>query len=570
VITVRGLRRHTKEIRPVDRVGRPDAMRRATLVALLVLGVAVLSAPEGAYAYESYKQAIDPGNSLNAVSCVPVTTECVVTDSEGNAFYSTNVSSTVSATWKSWSGPSSPSEAVSCPTSMLCVLADGKAEKGGGGNIYYATSFGGTWNEAFAPTWGIDAISCPTSSLCVAGQAEGFIHYTTNPASSEWKTIGIASSAINAVYCLSTSFCAVVDNTGEVHVANSEKKIKEEAGWKATDIDGTRALHSIACTATTWCVAVDGEGRVLDLIINSSGEATVSKEEDLDGTNSLTAITCTGFTCAVVDSQGNVFVSANGGSSWTKQEETSTDLTSVSCSSSALCVAADTTGNVTAFTAPSGDYTLTVLLTGEGKVESSPAGIACETEACSHVFAGVVTLTATPKAGYVLAGWLGCKRTGPDTCEVVTPTNEVTAVFLKQGTEGNEGKAGKEGPAGKESAPGAAGPVGPQGPSGPRGAQGPAGPAGKVELVTCKKVARKQRCTAKLVSGTVTFTVASARARLSRRGVVYAAGTARMLRGRMSLRLIAVRPLRPGRYTLTLTSGSGAHPTTRSEPFTLR
>ena len=98
---------------------------------------------------------------------------------------------------------------------------------------------------------------------------------------------------MNSVDCLSSSFCAVVDSSGHVHVATSEAKIKEAPGWKSTDIEGSTALHGIACTSSTSCVAVDGEGHVLDLTINSSGEATVSKE-DLDGTNDLTGIACAG------------------------------------------------------------------------------------------------------------------------------------------------------------------------------------------------------------------------------------------------------------------------------------
>ena len=87
---------------------------------------------------------IDSGKSLNAASCVPGTTSCVVTDSAGKALYSTNVSATGSSSWTSWSGPAgqSPSQAVACPTTTLCVIADGK--EAAGGNLYYATSFGGS------------------------------------------------------------------------------------------------------------------------------------------------------------------------------------------------------------------------------------------------------------------------------------------------------------------------------------------------------------------------------------------------------------------------------------------
>jgi len=259
----------------------------------------------------------------------------------------------------------------------------------------------------------------------------------------------------------------------------------------------------------------------------------------------------------------------------------------------ALCLVVTTVSETTtygpiSFMTPNG-VALTVHLTGEGKVESSPAGIACETEQCFHVFenGSPVKLTATPKPGYVFAGWLGCQQVILGTCEVAPPArSEVTAVFLKTAEKGEEGKAGIEGPTGKEGtagkegqtgaagAAGAQGPVGPAGAHGPAGAQGPAGPqgpAGEVELVTCKKVKGKQHCTTKLVSGTAKFTTSgsAARATLSRHGMVYGAGSARTSHGRISLRLEPLRSLRPGKYTLTLVSGTGRHETIRSESFTL-
>jgi Zn-dependent metalloprotease len=302
----------------------------------------------------SSTQTIDTSKSLSAVSCVPETTDCVATDSTGKAVYSTAVSANSTAKWTSWSGPASPSEAVACPASSLCTLADGHVEEGSGGNVYYATSLGGSWTEAFSPAYGVLAISCPSSSFCVDGQAgHGYIRYSTKPASGEWTSLSIGSGAMNAVDCLSSSFCAVVDSSGNVHIADTEAKVKEASGWKSTDIDGSTGLHGVACTSTTSCVAVDGEGDgdIFDLTINGSGEATVSKH-GIDGTNDLTAITCTeGFMCVAVDSKGNVFVSSDSGETWKNEHTLGTDLTSVSCSTSALCVATDTTGEVTAFEA---------------------------------------------------------------------------------------------------------------------------------------------------------------------------------------------------------------------------
>jgi hypothetical protein len=460
----------------------------------------------------------------------------------------------------------------------VCVLADGEAEEGGG-KLYYATSLDGTWNKAFDPAYGVESVSCASTSLCVSGEEEGFIRYSTNPASEEWVALRVGSGTINAVDCLSASFCAAVDSSGNVHIANTAAKIKEELGWTPTDVDGLTPLDGVACISATSCIAVNDIGDVLHLAIDSSGEASTSIQ-DIDAPNKLTAITCTGPSCVTVDSRGNIFESANAGATWTKEQETSIEMTSVSCASITLCVAADKSGDVTAFTALAADRsTLSVRLTGEGKVESNPAGMVCGSEECEGQFAGPVTLTASANTGYVFAGWLGCEHLTAEKCEVdVTAQSQVTAVFLKageKGEKGEEGKVGKEGPAGNEGKAGATGPAGEKGATGAAGTQGPAGPpgaqgpAGRVELVTCKKVGGKQKCTTKLVSGTVTFTAASARATLSRHGVVYAAGTASTARGRMSLRLTPLRSLRPGKYTLTMVSGAGKHETIRSESFTL-
>ncbi len=305
---------------------------------------------------------------FNAVSCVHETTTCVVSSSAGSALYATNVSDSSAASWKEWSGPSgqSPSQAVDCPTTGLCLLADGKETAGG--KLYYATSLGGAFSEAYGPSYGVDAISCVSSSFCVDGQdGEGYFRYATSPASTSWILEEQGSAAMKGVFCLSSSFCAIADSKGDVHIATSTSQI-ESSSWKETDIDGSTGLNGVACTSTTSCVAVDGSGNALKLTIESSGVATASKH-DIDGTTSLTAVTCTGSsTCVAVDSKGNVFIPKNSGETWTKEYSLSDDLTSVSCASSSLCVAPDTSGKIAAF-----NLSGTIELTSEAEGEAQSA-----------------------------------------------------------------------------------------------------------------------------------------------------------------------------------------------------
>jgi DNA-binding beta-propeller fold protein YncE len=336
--------------------------------------VVAVSLASAAVTTSDFTQSVDSGNGINAVSCIPDTTDCVLSDSKGNVLYATNVSSSTEAAWKIWNGPASPSEAVACSTSTMCVLADGSVVETGGGKLYYATSLDGSWSEAYNPVFGVLAASCPSSSFCIDGQERGRVRYSTNPASTSWTELKIgeasSSGAIVGVSCLSSSFCVGVDKGGELYVANTEAHIKEVSGWKSTNIDSSAALHGVSCTSTTSCVAVDGVGDIVNLTISSESTATASKR-DIDGANELTAITCTGSsTCAAVDNVGNIFVSTNAGETWTERYSLDDKLTSVSCASSSLCAAVDTTGHVTAFS-PSATG-------GEGETKAPSPGATIE------------------------------------------------------------------------------------------------------------------------------------------------------------------------------------------------
>jgi Putative Ig domain len=326
--------------------------RRGRRIVACLIAAAMLSAlsSAGPASAATFTQAIDAGNSLNAVSCVPATTTCVAADSKGNALYATDVSVTSAATWTSWSGPSgqSPAEAVSCPSTTLCVLADGSVA-GGGGNVYRASSLGGTFLTSFTPMNGVNAFSCPTTSFCVAASnGEGFIRYSTDPAKPSWTAEIIGTGAMKDVSCLSSSFCAVVDDSGNVHVATTEQGIKEAAGWTPTNVNGTTALRGIACSSTVSCVAVDGSGKVLKLTVGAAGEATATTQA-IDGAKELTAVSCTSSTCAVADGNGSLFSSTNAGADWTIRYGGGAAFTSVSCSSASLCAGATMSGNVTTF-----------------------------------------------------------------------------------------------------------------------------------------------------------------------------------------------------------------------------
>ncbi len=88
-------------------------------------------------------------------------------------------------------------------------------------------------------------------------------------------------------------------------------------------------------------------------------------------------------------------------------------------------------GNIGALPPVLHDLTVTLAGNGTGTVTSSPSGINCPIDCVeSHLDGTVVTLTATPSAGSIFAGWSGggCSGTGTCTATINSPTT-VTAMF---------------------------------------------------------------------------------------------------------------------------------------------
>ncbi len=104
------------------------------------------------------------------------------------------------------------------------------------------------------------------------------------------------------------------------------------------------------------------------------------------------------------------------------------------CTGAGTCtVTMDSAKTVTASFAAN-TYALTVALagSGSGSVSSAPAGIACGSDCTeTFVYGTIVTLTATPDAGSIFAGWGGA-CTGTDMCSLAMDVaRSVTATFTR-------------------------------------------------------------------------------------------------------------------------------------------
>ena len=246
-------------------------------------------------------------------------------------------------------------------------------------------------------------------------------------------------------------------------------------------------------------------------------------------------------TCAGPVNEGDtVTLVATPASEWKVVPGSWTNCTEPSPTECEVTVNADTTVEVEFEESPDSSLSVFKGGNGDGTVTSlSPhEGINCGTEPCQATFevGDEITLEASPEAGSVFAGWLGCHPVAGEitkcTVTLEGPLDDVTAVFMAEGEQGPQGEEGEQGPQGEEGpkgdpgaagedgapgAPGAAGAQGPQGsagadgaqgprgdtggtgPEGPQGAQGPRGkrgPAGKVKVI-CGVKGKKVRCVVK-------------------------------------------------------------------------
>jgi hypothetical protein len=224
----------------------------------------------------------------------------------------------------------------------------------GGSGAWTRTTIAGILGQA-------EALSCPTTKLCVVANFDGSITTSTNPTggSSAWTTTNVsATDGLFGVSCASTSLCVAVDGSGDV--LTSTDPTGGSGAWTPAHVDGTAHLDSISCPTTSLCVAVDQSGNLITST-NPTGGAGTWTVTHIPTVFELTSVSCTSATfCAAVglgtDPEiggiGGVTVTATeptgGEGAWTLDDslDPETKLTGVACVAEAFCLAVDQLGNV--------------------------------------------------------------------------------------------------------------------------------------------------------------------------------------------------------------------------------
>ena len=346
---------------------------------------------------------------LGGISC-PSTSLCLATDGESDIWSSTTPASS-SPDWHSVTGLFGISGRMSCPTTTLCVgVGWGFGESG---NVAVSTNpagDAGAWMESeISGSTTFTGVSCPSATFCAVVDQHGNVFVSSNPSSGGWTktgTLGIGgfSSVSPSISCASTALCAVADwesSGGKVYT--STEPTNTAATWNGATVAPGTGLTSIACPSTSFCAASGISGSVY------------SSESPTGGTAAWTA---------------------------TPVAPRNSDLTAISCPTATFCATLSSAGFIiTASNTTQHSLTVAKGGSGVGSVSSSPVGIDCGVT-CSHSFddGTTVTLGAAADEGSTFAGWSGGGCSGTGTCEVtMTADQEVTATFAPSEAGGGGG-----------------------------------------------------------------------------------------------------------------------------------
>ena len=132
--------------------------------------------------------------------------------------------------------PGNSLESVSCPTASFCIATDGV-----NGNVFAWN--GSSWSSPDSIGYlfgGLFSVSCPTASFCAAVDGYGAV-LTYNGSSWAYPVVIDPSDAgsgivLTSVSCPTASFCAAVDNDGKAVTYNG-------SSWSSPDkIDRPRCI----------------------------------------------------------------------------------------------------------------------------------------------------------------------------------------------------------------------------------------------------------------------------------------------------------------------------------------
>ena len=432
--------------------------------------------------------------ALRGLSCVSAD----FCEAVGSYVNSSGETVSFAAKWSgsTWSDQSTPSPAgstssdlsgVSCTAAKDCEAVGSYNDSSGNLWATAAGWNGTTWSlQSVAAVSGIVAtylqgISCPSAGFCEAGggglRSPDFITFAAQWNGTSWTSqvppdpAGAVSGRLNAVSCLSASFCEAVGYTSVTTAACPLAETWNGTSWSiqvipAPPVSYDDPLYGVSCTAATACEAAgaySGKKFAFAVVLAEGWNGTAwglqSPVQPIGATvNSLSAVSCVSAAdCKAVGSHANTpgdtvpLAEAWNGTSWkiqsTPSPKASTDpkgtLAGVSCAASNFCEAVGARDGSSAALAEKWNGTAWQLQSAPGNgtlaAVSCVSASSCEAVGAQATSSGTGPLaevwngtkwhtqTLPAPAGASLSVMTGVSCASAHLCEAVGNYNEDTA-----------------------------------------------------------------------------------------------------------------------------------------------
>jgi len=312
---------------------------------------------------------------------------CVAVGQYGTILTSSNAG----VTWiPQYAGTSHSLYDVDCVSEEFCVIA------GGFGTILTSSDRGVSWTRRATNTWNfLLGVSCVSKNFCIVVGEFGTVLTSYNGGINWFFQYSGTPSSLFDVTCLEKNFCIAVGEWGSILVS-----FNEGISWNFQYPGVLNSFLDVTCIAKNLCIViVDNIFGLFPafLLANSSwGQFSFKKFGDTMCVNPQF--------CIAIGPQGSIFVSSDGGTTWTTQLQ---NTNNIELPNSILNPPSTSkpSQNINIFINPlpsKRKLWIDVHATGSagGKVETYPEGIYCDEEGgiCEYSFdtASSVVLRATP------------------------------------------------------------------------------------------------------------------------------------------------------------------------------
>ncbi|HET9050607.1 MAG TPA: IPT/TIG domain-containing protein, partial [Candidatus Dormibacteraeota bacterium] len=207
----------------------------------------------------------------------------------------------------------------------------------------------------------IQGISCPTPSFCAAVDEVGDVLTSANPAggAAAWTSAKVDSQTPIGISCASPTLCVIADIGGRV--VTSTNPSGGASAWTVTTLLSGAFLFVPSCPSVSFCALpaedVGATGFGVYTSTNPAGGAAAWALTPLN-TEVNDAACPSASLCVLKGRNADVLTSTNptgGTATWVTADIDGTiALTSISCASASLCAAVDNAGQVLTATNPRG------------------------------------------------------------------------------------------------------------------------------------------------------------------------------------------------------------------------